>query len=211
MRVAAMLILAFGLTGCSAGVGNSAPVQGNSAPVPGNSPAPAGDRLDVYLEAVGAEARQRSHVVAFDVPGFPGIARLSIPTNHGENGERWFHGSQIVSDDQIARVALASRGWAEAKPEQRGKLAKSWIEATNGLLLIGPPMEVDALTSRDSPFQPPAIELAQDGGLTVVGWLRQVVGFGVAGGEVCYVEGHWMFSPDGTCRVSWGRQYSRSG
>lgn len=214
MRGAAFLVLALALAGCGAANGSNslAPsTNSNSGNAPGGNVAqrPARDRLDVYMEATGAEARERSHVGAFEVPGFAGIACLSIPSNHGENRERWFHGAELVPEADIARVALGTRGWQTATPALRCTLAREWVEATTAPLLTGAPPEVDALQGRDSPFQPPSASAEQDGGVAVIGWQKRVVSFGVAGGQVYYQEGHWHFSPDGACRVSYGKQYTR--
>ena len=200
------------LAGCPAANGPVNQPAGANQPAPQNpapqspepqDPAPKPDDTDaqkslreLYLDAVKGHD-QANYLYSYEVPGFPGVTCFAIPNNTPDSRRRWFVGREMLQGTELSKVALATRGWADADADGRNALAREWIAAIEAPLLDAQPERFPVDEDGESRFSAPVITQGDDGSLAIEAWQQRVVDYGVAGGRVYFVKGTWNFDAQG--------------
>ncbi|MBK8208055.1 MAG: hypothetical protein IPK87_14865 [Planctomycetes bacterium] len=215
MRAFVLALALFSLlaAGCPDDTGKQPVVTHNN---PANVPAP-DDAIpekslrELYLDAVKGHD-QANYLYSYELPGFPGVMSFSIPNNTPDSRQRWFVGRRMLDGPELSRAALATRGWDNADAESRVALAREWIAAVAAPLLDEQPERFPVNEDGAALFTAPAVTRLADGSLKITAWQRRVVGYGVAGGRVYFVQGTWSFDARGGMTAQLGPQhYARNG
>ncbi|MBZ0137771.1 MAG: hypothetical protein K8I27_15505 [Planctomycetes bacterium] len=171
-----------------------------------NSSTPESTLVQRYLDEVNSDEDAR-HVASFSPPNFPGVFRFSIPNNSDDFRERWCVDGKFVAKDEVAPLALQSRGWAKLDQAQRMALAVEWIEATETALLQKEPAGFPSQGAEPITFTAPEKQTLPNGDLVITGWQQRVVDFGAAGGTRYFVSGKWVFTASGAMSATWGAEH----
>lgn len=161
---------------------------------------------ELYLDAVKGHD-QADYLYSYELPGFPGVMSFSIPNNTPDSRQRWFVGRRMLDGPELSKAALATRGWNSADAESRSVLAREWIAAVAAPLLDKQPDRFPVNEDGSTLFTAPAVTHLADGSLKITAWQRRVVGYGIAGGQVYFVQGTWSFDAQGSMTVQHGPQH----
>jgi hypothetical protein len=103
-------------------------------------------------------------------------------------GSRYFEGDEAA----VSKNALNHLGWKTARPEERERLAKLWVE--KGLLAFLTVLARKDEDFQDHPFQPPQAVTKENGEIIVTLWIREPPGMSR---EKVYRRLEYRFYADG--------------